>query len=133
MQRVQQRTSASRSSLQSLFRRPASDVSFDGIQLRDALQGLGSQRRSMRHLQLVELAPHMGPARRFPDLSALVKMMKSCVGIRLQDAAEPAQMLARMFATSIWRVGKPYRWWSAIACRAIIAYIGPQTTQFRLA
>src|SRR5579875_2811913 len=86
----------------------------------------------MVHLQVIELAPHVGPTRRFLDLSALVKMMKPCVGIRLQRTDEPPQMLAWMFAAPIRRVGKPHRWRSTIACRTIIPNISPQTTELGL-
>src|SRR5579863_9396822 len=123
MERVQQRTSTTAASLPTLFGRSAPDITFDRVQLCDPLQCLGGQRRSMRHLQVIELAPHMGPTGRFLDLSALIKMMKSCVGIRLQDAAEAAQMLAWMLATPIRRVRKPHPWRRAIACRTIIANI----------
>src|SRR5262252_6569673 len=101
MKRIEQRTSTSRSRLQTLFGRPASNITFDGVQLRDAPQGLGGQRRIMPHLQIVELAPHVRPAGRFLDLSALIEMMEPGVGVRLQSAAEPAQVLARMLAAPI--------------------------------
>ena len=40
----------------------ASNLAFDGVQLRNAFQSFGSQRRGMRNLQVVELAAHVGPA-----------------------------------------------------------------------
>src|SRR5271157_1038540 len=87
----------------------------------------------MGYLQLVELAPYMRPAGRFLDGSALIKMMKARISIRLQSAAEPAQMLARMFAFPIGRVGEPYRGGCFIARWAIIPDIGPQSSSLGLA
>src|ERR1019366_5744571 len=58
-QRFEQRFGPCLADLLPLVRRAPSDLSFDGIQCPDALQSLGCQRRSVRLLQVVELAPHM--------------------------------------------------------------------------
>jgi hypothetical protein len=54
----------------------------------------------MHHVNLVELAPCMGPTGCLIYMVA-VQMMKAGVGIGLQGAGEVLQMVARMFALAI--------------------------------
>ena len=128
MERVEQGAGTGDADLQSLFRRPASNLTFDRIQLCNAVQRFAGQWRSMRYLQVIELATHMRPADRFLYPSTLIKMMESGVGIGLQRAAEVTQMFSRMLTTTIGRVSKPHRRRCAVASRTIIPHIGPETT-----
>jgi hypothetical protein len=79
----------------------ATDLALDGIQSADAFDGFSSNRRSERYMEIVELAPYMGPARSFLDAAISIEMMEAGVAIRLQRAATVAQMLARMFSLAI--------------------------------
>src|SRR5580692_1915479 len=133
MERLQHGTSTSGTSLPSLVRRPGSNLTFDRIQLPNTLQGFGGQWRSMRYLQLIELASYVRPAGRFLYPSTLIKMMESGVGIGLQDATEAAQMFSRMLTTTIRRVGKPHRCRRVVTGRTIIPHIGPQAPGLGLA
>jgi hypothetical protein len=89
------------SDLLALVGRSATDLALDGIQSADAFDGFSSNRRSERYMEIVELAPYMGPARSFLDAAISIEMMEAGVAIRLQRAAEVAQMLARMFSLAI--------------------------------
>src|SRR5215472_2000802 len=83
-------------------------------------------------MDLVELAPGMGPAGCLIDLVA-IKMMKTGIGVRLQGTVEALQVLTWMFAPAILRVSKPDRRSSLFPGRPVIAHIGPQTTGLSLA
>src|SRR3974377_344183 len=87
----------------------------------------------MRHLQLVELAPHMRPAGRFLNLATVIKMMEAGVGIGLQDSLKAAQMFSRMLTPAIRRVGEPHRCRCAVTRRTIIPHVRPQATGLGLA
>src|ERR1035441_4055327 len=87
----------------------------------------------MHYLQLVELAPHMRPAGRLLDGSALIKMMKTGVGVGLQDSPQAEQVLAWMFAFPIGRVGEPYRRGGDVAGGTIITNVGPKPSSLGLA
>src|ERR1035438_5399789 len=87
----------------------------------------------MRGVNLVKFTPRVRPARHFVDRAAIVKMMKSGVGIRLQSALEVLQVLARMFALAIFRVSKPYGWRSFFSCGPFIADVSPQAAGLGLA
>jgi len=46
----------------------------------------------MREVDVIELAPQMGPTTCFLNAVIFIKMMESGVGIRLQNAGEVSQM-----------------------------------------
>src|SRR5580704_10010278 len=81
----------------------------------------------MRHMDLVELAPGMGPAGCLIYMVA-VKMMKARVGIGLQGSGEVLQVLAGMFTLAIRRVGEPEGRSGLFARRPVVAHIGPEAT-----
>ena len=83
-------------------------------------------------MDLVELAPGMGPAGRLVYMVA-VQMMKSGIGIGLQGAGEVLQMLARMFTLAIFRVGEPDSGRGLFARRPVVAHISPETSGLGLA
>ena len=60
-------------------------------------------------MDVVELAPGMCPAGCLIYMVLPVQMMKAGIGIGLQGSGEVLQMLARMFALAIRRVGEPDR------------------------
>ena len=69
----------------------------------------------------------------FDDPSAFIEMMKTRIAIGLQDAGEAGEVLLRMFALAIFRVGEPYRRWRIVSSSAVIAHIGPEPRRLRLA
>src|ERR1700760_4951027 len=75
----------------------------------------------------------MRPACSFDDPSAFIEMMKTRIAIRLQNAGEAEEVLLRIFALAIFRVGEPYRSWRIVSSRAVIAYIGPEPRRLRSA
>src|ERR1700752_1417614 len=87
----------------------------------------------MSLFQIKELAPHMGPARRFDDLAAVIEMMKAGISVGLQNPTESLQMLPGMLPFAIGRVRKPHGRRRAVARRAIITNIRPQPTRLGLA
>jgi hypothetical protein len=52
-------------------------------------------------MNIVELAPHMSPGGYLIDHTAIVKMMKANVGVRLHSTLKVLQMLVRMLALAI--------------------------------
>ena len=106
---------------------------FDAIQRADPLQRLPRHRRSVRLFQIVELAPHVRPARGLMNAAIFVELIEARVGIGLQRAAKLLQMLRGMLALAIRRVGKPHGGRGGVARRTIIANVGPQAPGLRLA
>ena len=70
------------------FRLPSANVRFHGVEFADPPQRFGRHRRVVCDMQIVELPPHVCPARRFLNSSTLVKRVEPRVRIRLQPAAE---------------------------------------------
>ncbi len=112
-------------------KRLAAGLAFDIVECADTLNGFGRNRRTVGHLDVVELTPDVRPAGSFDDFTALIKVMESGLAIGLQNARELAQMLPGMFTLAIFRVGEPHGWRCILTCRAIIAHIGPQSCHFR--
>src|ERR1700739_3113105 len=69
----------------------------------------------------------------FLDAACLIKVPKASVGIRLKYSAEMLQVLAWMFAFTIWRIREPHCRRHIRACGTIITHICPQPCSFRLA
>lgn len=80
-------------------------------------------------MQVVEAAPRVRPARRFANAAAVVEMTKPGVGVRLQNAAEGGQVLARTLATALRRVAEEYRRRLTAAGRTIVAHVGPEAAR----
>ena len=66
------------------LRRASPDLGFDGIERGDALDRLGCDGRSVRDVDLVELASCMGPARDFDDGPRLIELLEASVSIGLE-------------------------------------------------
>ena len=58
-------------------------------------------------MDLVELAPCKRPASDFDDGSIFVEMLEAGVGIGLEWSLVELQMLFRIFALAVGRVGEP--------------------------
>ena len=84
-------------------------------------------------MNVIELAPCMSPACGFDDLATFVQMMKSSIGIGLQNTRKGAQMLLGMFSLTILCVGEPDSWRHITARWSIVAHIGPEARGFGLA
>ena len=78
--------------------------------------------------EIEKLAANMRHAGSFLNCSAFIKPIKTCEGVSLQYAFIVGQVLLRMFAFSVRRVCKPYRRRGLIACRTVIANVGPEST-----
>ena len=89
--------------------------------------------RAVGYLDVIELAPDVCPACGLNDPAAFIKVMKTRIAIRLQDAGEVGEMLLRMLPLTIFRVGEPYRWRCIVSSSAVIAHIGPESRGLRLA
>jgi hypothetical protein len=63
--------------------RLATDIFFDAVQSADASNGFGGDGRGVDRMNVVKLAPGVGPARNFIDVASAIELMKSCVGIGL--------------------------------------------------
>jgi hypothetical protein len=84
-----------------LVRRLAADLFFDAVQRADPLQRFARYRRTVRLLQIVEVTPHVRPARGLLDATIFIELIESRIGIRLQRAAKLFQMLRGMLAFAI--------------------------------
>ena len=89
--------------------------------------------RVMRLHQVEELAPDVRHAWRFLNRTAFVKLVEASEGVGLQDALELGQMPLRMFALAVGRVGEPYSRRCLVACRTVVANIGPEAAGLGLA
>jgi hypothetical protein len=63
--------------------RLATNIFFDAVQSADASDGFGGNGRGVDRMDVVKLAPGVGPARNFINVAAAIEMMKSSVGIGL--------------------------------------------------
>src|ERR1700733_4294005 len=86
----------------------------------------------MDNMNLVELAPGMRPAGCLIDM-VTVQMMKAGIGISLQSAGEVFQMLTWMFPLAVRRVGEPNGGSRVVACRPVVAHVGPKPAGLGLA
>ena len=83
----------------------ATNLLLDSIQGSDARQRLSGRRGSMNHMDVMEFTPAVSSTGDLVDGSVAIKMMESCVGIGLQCTSEAVQMLPRMFAFAVLRIG----------------------------
>ena len=89
--------------------------------------------RSMRDVDLVELAPRVRPAGDFDDPSTFIKLMEAGVGIGLERTVVELQVLPGVLSLAVGRVGEPHGWRGRIARWPVIANIGPEPSGLRLA
>src|SRR5512144_2772025 len=86
-------------------------------------------------MEVVELAPDVRPARhldgdgRLPLLRR-VEVVEPGITVRLQQAAERAEVRPRMLALAIWAVAVAYRRWRRSGARAVVAQVDPQPAGF---
>ncbi len=79
----------------------ATQFGLDGIQGSDALQCLGGDGRTLRLMNLEELAPSMGPTGGFNNVTPGVQGIKAGKGIRLENPLKGFQVALGMFALAI--------------------------------
>src|ERR1700744_2630475 len=96
MKFIERRTSAGLPDLGTHRRRLAAHFAFDVVECTDPLDGFGSDGRSVGYLDVIELASDVSPASGFDDPAAFIKVMKTRIAIRLEDASEAGEMLLRM-------------------------------------
>ena len=84
-------------------------------------------------MDLVELAPGMGPAGDLVDRSSFVEMMEAGVGVGLESALIELDVLAWPLTLAVGRVGEPDGGRGGIAGGAVVANVGPEPASLRLA
>jgi hypothetical protein len=77
-------------------------------------------------MDLVELAPRVGPAGYFIDVAIPVQGMEPGIGICLKSALEVLQVSLRMLTLAILRIGKPDGWSGVLAGRPVVAHVRPE-------
>ena len=77
-------------------------------------------------MDLVELAPRVRPASRFDDGSIFIELPEAGVGIGLEGSLVELQVLLRVFALAVGRVGEPHGWRGLVARGPVVADIGPE-------
>ena len=82
-------------------------------------------------MDVVELAPDVGPARHFDDgrrpaVLRRVEVVESGVTIRLQQATERAEVRARMLALAVRTVAVEHRRRRRSGARPVVAQVDPQ-------
>lgn len=117
----------------SLIGRLAPDHFLDLVQRTDMLQRLGVQGIRVCGVQFVELSPSMCPASCFGYPPGFVNRPISAVGIRLQRAVERFEMLLRMDALAVGRIGEPDGRRRHVTRVPVVAHVDPQPSGFRLA
>jgi hypothetical protein len=75
---LKQRRGSLVANFSALIGRPAAYLLLDPVQDSDSLKGLSRNRRSVRLLQVVKLAPNVRPTRRFLNASSRVKLIEPC-------------------------------------------------------
>jgi hypothetical protein len=85
----------------------------------------------MRDVDLVELAPRMGPARDFGDRSIFIKLLEACICICLERTLVELEVLLRVFGLAIGRVGEPDGRSGIFSGGPVIADIGPEPSDLR--
>ena len=60
-------------------------------------------------------------------------MMEAGVSIGLQSTSEVLQVLPRMFSSAVFRISEPDRRGLLLACRSVVANIGPEPSGLGLA
>ena len=109
----------------------SSDLSFDGVESGDPLDGFGRDLRSVGDMDLVELASRVSPARNFNDVSCFVELLEACVGVGLESTLVELKVLAWVLALAVWRVGEPHGRRGWISRWPIVANVGPEPSGLR--
>lgn len=86
----------------------AADVGLHGIERRDGLRGLVSDRRRPGGGQLVEAPAHMRPAVGQADVALLGQRPLSSVAVHLQHAGKAGQMRCGALSLAIGRVDRDH-------------------------
>ena len=106
----------------------------DGV---DPAHGLGGQWRAGELGQVKQLAAPVGPAAGLGDRSRLslgvVKVVEPRVGVSLQNAGILSQVLVGVLAPAVGRVVEQRRGRGRSGERAVVAHVGPQSTDGSLA
>ena len=117
---------------QALLRRPAVDRALgveDGV---DPPHRLGCQRRTTQLGQFKQLSPPVGPAASLHDrprpASWRIQRGEPGIGIGLQDAGIPSQVLLRVLPSAIGRVIEQGSGRRRAAEWPVIAHVGPQSS-----
>lgn len=84
-------------------------------------------------MQFVELPPGIRPARRSGNASRFGDRLVAAVGIGLQRAIERFEVLLRVDALAVRRIGKPDGRRRGVARRPVVMHIHPQASGFSVA
>jgi hypothetical protein len=108
------------------LRAQAPDTAFDGIEFGDATQGFGRDRRAVGLMDLVELAPDMGPTGRERDRSIGGQPFEPGIAIDLEDTFEPREMGLRPIGPAVRtiEIDRCRRAWPIP--RSIVSNVNPQ-------
>jgi hypothetical protein len=104
-QRLKQRPSSLVANFSAPMGRPTAYLFLDPVQGGDSLKGLTCCRRSVCLLQIIKLAPNVGPAGDFLNAAILfifIELVESGISVSLQRSSELAKMALRMFSLAIW-------------------------------
>jgi hypothetical protein len=96
------------------------------LELSDAPQRFGSNRRAGCLMHLIEPAPRMGPARCQLDFAAGAEALKPRIAIDLDDAPKPRQMRCWTVAPTIRTIEIDSRRWIRAAPGPVIPRLDPE-------
>src|SRR4051812_34487757 len=97
MHRIQQRTGACRADLLPLIGWSAANLFLDPVQRGNPVEGLLSDRRSMRLKQVIELPANMRPACGFNNAPLVVEPIEPRKSISLERSPKCSQVFFRVF------------------------------------
>src|SRR6516164_6182331 len=87
----------------------------------------------MRLVEVIEVTATVSPAGGLLNTTVFIETTEAGVSVCLQSAMKRFQMCDGVFTLAIGRVGKPHRRGGRVACRSVVAHIGPQTPGLGLA
>jgi len=105
--------------------RLTTNVGLDGIELRDACEDIGCDRRRSARCLLEEATTHMCPAEGELHVADARELAVCGIAVDLQHAAEAGEMLDRLLGLSVGRVAVGDRGRVAAAPWSVVARIGP--------
>ena len=106
---------------------------LDGIELRDAPDGLVGDGRTLGSVDVDELAPDMSHAGDFTDTAGTVEAFEPSITIGVHPALILCKVILGMLSFAIWRELIPAGWWGIAAPRPLVSPIGPKARRCRLA